>query len=119
MGNSAFYRRRFARTELLVNFKESFFRILCSVLLEDSLFKAFVLAEALFDLGIGTAAERSYKCSKGDLSVLIDSYIDNVVGIHFVFQPSTSVRDNGGLEKILTCFILFNSIVNTRGTNEL
>ncbi len=116
---SAFHRRWFARAELFINFKESFLTVLCGILLEDSLVEPFVRTEKLLYLNVRSAAEGTDKGGKRDLPVFVYADICNVVGIHFVFKPRAPVGDNGSLEEILACLILFKSVVNAGGTNEL
>ena len=113
MSNSRIYCRRLARTELLVNFKKSFLSVSSLILLHDSLSKSFIRTENFLDLLISTNTERSQESSKRNLSVFIDSDINHVVRIHFIFKPSASVRDNSCLEQILTGLVLIKSVINT------
>ena len=114
------HRGRLARTKLFVNLKESFLSVSSLVLLQDSLLDTLIFSVLGLDLLVGPCfSDSTQKRGKRDLSVLIYSYIDNVVGIHFIFKPRTTVRDNGGLEKILTGLVFVKGIIYTGRTNQL
>ncbi len=79
MCNCALYRRRLAGTELFVYVDKSVRVVLCLVLLEDSLLEAVVLAEELVYLLIGAYTESTDKCGYRDLSVLVDTDVNDIV----------------------------------------
>ena len=83
-----------ARTQLLVNFKESFFLVFGGILLEHCLADPLVLAEQTEELVIGSLSESTDKRCCGYLSVLVYTDIEDIVAVHFVFEPRTAVRDN-------------------------
>ena len=110
--DSAVNCRRLAGAELLINLKKSFLGVLGSVLLEDSLAKSLIVTEHFLDLRVSSDAESTDKCGKRYLSVLINTNINNIGGVHLVFEPCASVGDNCSLKKVLTGLILFKGIVN-------
>ena len=115
----AFYRRRFARTQLLVYIDQRIFCILGGILLENRLVQTFVIAEHLFDFFIAADSQRTDKCCNRNLPVFINPHIDNIVGIHFIFQPCAAVRDYSCFKQILTGAVFFRRIINARRTNQL
>ena len=119
MCQRAFHRRRLARTQLFVYVDQRIFRVLGGILLEDGLGQTLVAAEHLCDLLVRTDAQGTDKGRDRDLAVFIDADIDHIVGIHFIFQPCATVRDNGSLEQILTGPILFRCVINARRTHQL
>ncbi len=119
MSYGAFDRRRLAGTELFVNVDKSVGIIFSLIFLQNSLLQSFVLAEKFEDLFVRTYSEGADKRSDRNFSVLVDTNVNDVVGIHFVFQPCAAVRDNGGAEQIFTRFILFKSIINSGRTYQL
>ena len=54
-----------------------------------------------------------------NLSGSVYTNIKNVIGIGLIFQPCTTVRNNGARIEFLTNLIMRNSVVDTRGTNQL
>ncbi|CDE13732.1 putative uncharacterized protein [Ruminococcus sp. CAG:330] len=113
------HRRRFARTQLLVNFLQRIVGVLGAVLFHDGLCQTLVVVEHLLDLLVASHTQRTDEGRDRDLAVLIDADIDHVVGIHLVFQPCAAVRNDSCLEQILTGAVLFGGVVNARRTNQL
>ena len=112
-------RGRLAGTELLVYLQQSFLAVSGLILLHDSLGQSLVNTESSLDLLISAKAESTDECGYRDLSVLIYTDINDIVRVHFILEPCTSVRYNGGLEQILTCLVLIKGIVNTGRTYQL
>ena len=117
--DGAFHRRRFAGTQLFIYINQSVGIVLGAVLLEDGLAQALIVAEHLRNFLVRTDTQSTDKGGQRNLSVFIDPDICHIVGIHFVFQPCTTVRDDGCLEQILTGLVLFKGIVHTGGTYQL
>ena len=119
MSNGAVHCRRLAGAKLLVYFKQRFLSVGGLILLKNSLVYSFVGTEYLFYLLVSTEAESSYKRSQRYLPVLVYSYINNVIGVHFILQPCSAVRDNSRFKQILTGLILIEGIINAGRTNKL
>ena len=119
MCQGAFHRRRFTRTQLLVYIDQSIFRVLGGILLDNGLGQTLVVVEHLGNFFVCAGAQSTDKCGDRDLAVLVDADIDHIVGIHFIFQPCTAVRNDGSLKQVLTGLILFRSVVYARRTHQL
>ena len=119
MCESTLNRGRLARTELLIYVDKSVGSILCLILLEDSLLQTVVNAEKLVYFLIGADSECSDESCDRDFSVLVDADVNDVVGVHFVLKPRTTVRNNCCAEQVLTCLILLESVVNAGRTYKL
>ena len=91
---------RVARTQLLVDFLQSFVMCAGAVLLGFAFHQ--ILGEGGFDIGVvAEGVKKLLRCAKpqstkknGDrqFAVFIDSYIENIVGIGFIFEPCAAVR---------------------------
>ncbi len=122
-------RSRIARTQLLVNLKKCLVDVLllgCRIavvlflfLLLDGRAEAVVITEEVEDLVIQTDAERADECGNRDLAVLINLDVDDVIGIHFIFEPCAAVRDDCGIEQHLAGLIAGEAVVDARRTDEL
>ena len=110
---------RLAGTELLVGLHQTVVDRLGGILLEDRLVQALVMAEHLLDLLIGAQTDCTEEGGQRDLAVLIDADVNDIVGVHLVFEPRAAVRDDGGLEQLLTGLVLLHIVVNAGGTHEL
>ncbi len=119
MCKCTFNRRRLARTEFLIYINKSVRIIFCLVFLKNSLLESLIFTEKLKYFFIRTHTQSTYKSSNRNFSVLVYTDIDNIIRIHLIFKPCTSVGDNSRTEQILTCFIFFKRIVNTRRTYKL
>ncbi len=118
MGQRAFHRRRLARTQLFVYIDQQ--HLPCSWWCPSAGWSG---ADVHRLPNISEILPRPNRCpgtDKGrdrDLAVFIYADIDHIVGIHFIFQPCATVRDNGSLKQILTGAILFQKR-NKRPENE-
>ena len=119
VGQGAFHRRRFARTQLLINIQQCIFGILGAVLLQNGLPQTFIIPEHLIDFFVCSDTDCTDKGCQCNFPVLINPDIDDIVGIHFIFQPCTTVRNDSGLKQILTGAVFFRSVINARRTNQL
>ena len=77
------------------------------------------IAAELNKLLVCTLTEGTNKGSSRNLSVLIDTDIEDIVAVHFVFKPCAAVRNNLRGKELLTCLVIFKAKVNAGGTNEL
>ena len=102
-----------AGVELLVDLEKSLFLVLGAVLL-DGAGDSGVVAELSGQLCIGGKTDGAEEGGNGDLSVLINAYIEHVVGVHLVLEPCAAVRDNSRLEQLLTGLVVLKTVVNAR-----
>ena len=117
-GSGAFYCRGFAGTQLLINFDQTFFIRFCCVFFQSCQDLGF-FAEQFNDLSIGTNAHCSDQNGYGNFSCSVNSYIEYIVGVCFIFQPCASVGDHCGRKQLFTNFIEIRCIVDAGGTNQL
>ena len=110
--------RRLARTQSLVDFQECFFTVLGGVLLEGRK-DPLVRTEEIENLFVAGKTEGTNKGRDRDLSVLVDADIEHIVLVGLVFEPGTSVRDNGGRVEFLTGLVMGHTIIYTGGTDQL
>ena len=99
--------------ELLVDLQQSLFLVLGAVLF-DSAGDAGILAELTGQLAVCGKTDGAQECCNGDLSVLIDTNVEHIVGVHLIFEPRAAVRDNGSLEQLLTGLVVLESVVYAR-----
>ena len=102
---------RLARAQLFINLEKRLFGILSGVFFYCG-FDSFVVSEEFADFIIRAEAERAQEGGDKDFSVFIDSYIEEIVCVCFVFEPCASVRDNRVCEKLFTGFIMIHMIIN-------
>ena len=93
--SGAFYCRGLAGTQLFVNLNQTFFIGFCNVLFQCCQ-NLRLFAKQFNDFRIGANAHRTNQNRYRHLSGSVNSYIKYVVGICFIFQPSTSVGDDCG-----------------------
>ena len=123
----AFNDSGFAGTELLVDFLKSFiadrgmvFNSECfAVVLVESSCENCLVTEEFLDLIGSLDTECTDQYSNRKLSVLINTNIENIVSVSFIFEPCTSVGDNSSGICALTGFINGTIVVDTGGTNYL
>ena len=117
----------FTGTELFVDLLERFHvgsrAVLQSKIFALILFKGgdqvlFVTKERIYILTV-SKAERADEHGQGELTVFIDTNVCYAGCIDFIFEPCTTVRNNGGSIGLLTCFINFGSVVHTGRTDNL
>ena len=113
--SGAFYCRGLAGTQLFINLNQTFFIGFCNVLFQCCQ-NLRLFAKQFNDFRVGTNAHRTNQNRYRHLSGSVNSYIKYVVGICFIFQPCSSVRDYGRRKQSFTKFVMSNRIVNTRGT---
>src|SRR5699024_9750223 len=87
------YRKRFARTDLFVQLKQTLLIILSSVL-SKACKDLRLFSKKLYDLGIRSDPERSDEHCDRHFSRPVNTHIENVIGVCLVFKPGASVRDH-------------------------
>ncbi len=87
-----FQRGRLARAELLVYLKKCFLLIFGNIFF-DGCFNSFVIAEEFTDFSITAKTECTKKSCDKNFAVFINSYIEKIIGIRFIFKPCTAVRN--------------------------
>ena len=118
------YLWRPTRAQLLEDLNARVVGILDAVLgeggfLGKGLFNAFVMAEVFINILVGGKTEGTDEGGDRELAVLVDSHIENVVHVVFIFQPRASVGDDGGVEKLLAGLIVLHFIIHAGRTDEL
>ncbi len=114
-----------ARTELLVDLQQRIVDVLLGIvgdallLLLDGRLQAGIVTEQCEDLLIRAETEGTDELRDRDLSVLVDLDRDDIVGIHFIFQPCAAVRDDSGRIEAFAGFVAGEAVIDTRRTHEL
>ena len=107
-----FYCRRFTGTEFLVDFYKSFILRFCRILFKRS-FEAFIIIEKIEDIGVSGPAKSADKYRHGNLTVTVNTGIDDIIGIGFQFNPGTAVRDDRRIVQADAHGVDFTAIVHT------
>ena len=110
--------RRLTRTQLAVHLKKGFLCRLAGILFDGGA-NTIVLSEILIDLGVRAKSQGTDKHRYRDFTVFVNTNIENIVRIVFIFKPGTAVRNHGGAEQLLACLVVIHFIVHAGGTNEL
>ena len=105
MGLGAVQSGRLAGTQLAVYLEQTLFHAVGGVLLQRG-FNPVIGAEIVADFLVGTQTQSTQENGNRDLAVFIDTHIENVVGVVFIFQPGTAVGDHGGAEQFLTGLVV-------------
>ena len=77
------------------------------------------LPEHILDLRIGLEPDGAHETGDGDLTVLVDTHPEHVRAIRLVFQPSTTIRDDGGGIGDVSSLVRFHVIIHTRASDDL
>ena len=118
---------RLAGTELLVDLLESFLTdrgivlqrfTLAGVFLESSVKLGF-FSEYGGDLIGRLDAQRTDKDRNGKLAVFVDTYVEYVVGVGLVLEPSASVGDDRSGIGLLTGLVVSTVVIDSGGTDDL
>ncbi len=112
------HRERLARTQLLIQFKETVLIIVGRILLKGSL-KNLLIAEHLVDLGVGAHTEGTQKYRDRNLAVAVNANIEHIVCVGLVLKPCAAVRDHRRGVQLLTELIMCHCIIYTGGTDQL
>ena len=86
-----FYCRRFAGTKFFIDFNQCFFLRFGSILFESGL-QTGIIIEKLHNIVICGPTERTNQDGRGDLTISVDTGINNAVRIRFQFNPRPAVR---------------------------
>ena len=110
--------QRFARTDLFVQLEQTFLIALGSIFCQAGKdFRFFT--EQIDDLRIGSVAKCTDQNGDRHLSGSVYTNIENVIGVCLVFQPCTTVRNNGRRIQFFTQFIMCDCIIDARRTYQL
>ncbi len=101
-----------------IKFAKSVNVILGRILTEGCLNLGF-LTKAFDDFLIGSQTKGTDKYGNRNLLGTVYSDISHIIGVRFILQPCSTVRDNLGRIELLTGFISGNGIVDSRRTNKL
>ena len=118
MALCAVHCRRLARTQFSVYFQQCFFGVVGAVLF-DGRNDAWVISKEFQDLSVAGKSESTDEGGYRQLSVFINTNIENVVGVGLIFKPCAAVWNDCGGEQLFTGFVAGYSIINTGGTNQL
>ena len=114
----ALHGKRLTGTNLLVQLKQALL-IGMSGVLGEAAAKLRLVAEHIQNLFIGSNAECTDQNGYRNLSGAVYTDIENIIGIRLILQPCTAVRNDRAGIQLLAVLILVNSVVDTRGTNQL
>ncbi len=120
VGLGGVQRRRLAGTQSLIDLQKGLLMVLGGILLHGS-HDTGVRAEEVQDVairGIGLI-QRTDKCSDRNFSVLVNTDIEYVVLVGLIFEPRTTVRNDGGGVELFTGLVVVHAEVDARGTDEL
>ena len=117
-GFRTFHCGRFAGTQLFIDFDQTFFIRFGNVFFQSRQNLRF-FTEQVNDFRVGANAQGTDQHCYGNFSGTVNSYIEYVVGVCFIFQPSASVGDNSCGKQLFPNFVKIRSIVNAGGTNQL
>ena len=115
---------RFTGSELFEDLDAGVVGILNAVLgkggfLGDGLLNALIVTEVFINIVVCGKTERTDEGSDGKLAVLVYSYIKYVVNVVLIFEPSASVGDNSGVEKLLAGLVVLHLVVHAGRTDQL
>ena len=110
--------RRLTRSQSSVDFSESVISVLGTILLEGA-HQSRVISEYIQDVLICAETKSSQECSDRQLSLSVNSGVKYAVGICFILQPGSPVRDYLCRIKALIGFIHFNAKIRSWRTNQL
>ncbi len=79
----------------------------------------FIFAEHIENFRVIAGTQRTNQHRDGNFSVFINTDIENIVDIRFIFQPCAAERNDGSGECLFTCFIHIGIIIYTGRTNDL
>ena len=114
----ALHGKRLTGTNLLVQLKQTLL-VGMSGVLGKAAAKLRLVAEHIQNLFIGSNAECTDQNGYRNLSGAVYADIENIIGIRLILQPCTAVRNDRAGIQLLAVLILVNSVVDTRGTNQL
>ena len=118
MGLCAVYCWRFARTQLSVDLQQSLLGIVGAVLF-DGRNDTDIVAKEIQNLCIAGKAQSTDKGGNRQLSVFINTDIEDIVGVGLIFQPCAAVWNYGRSEKLFTSLVAGYAVVHTRRTHQL
>ena len=118
MSLSTFNGRRLTGAKLSVDLFESVISVFGGVLF-DSCNNSVIGTEEINNFLVSAKTQRTYKSSNGEFSVFINTDIENIVYIIFIFQPCTPVGNDGRTEKFLACFVVVHFVIHARGPYQL
>ena len=112
------HRQRLAGAQLAVNLQQSFLGVLGDILLDGGV-NPLVVAEEIQQLGVGSQAQGPHENGDGQLAVFVDTDIEHIGGIGFIFQPGAPVGDDGGVEQLLAGGVVVHAEVHAGRTHQL
>ena len=115
---SVLIRQRLARTDSLIQLKNTLFRRLRGVLLQTG--QDFrLVTKHLQDLFVGSHTERTDQHRDGHFTVTIHFNIEHIRRIRLILQPCSTIRDHLSRIQLLSDLIVGNTIINPRGSYQL
>ncbi len=110
--------QRFARADLLVEFKKA---VLVGVggVLGEGRAKLRLVAEHLDDLLVRADAHRADQLRDRDLSGAVHTGIEDIVGVRLIFEPCAAVRDNRAGVQLLAELVVRDAVVDARRADKL
>ena len=118
MGLSAVYCWWFTWTQFSVNFQQSLFCVVGAVLFDGSL-DSCIFSKEFQNLRIAGKTQGTDKGCYWQLSVFINTNIEDIVGVGFVLKPCAAVWNNCCREKFLTSFVTGYTVVHAWRTYQL
>ena len=111
-------RKRFAGTDLFVEFKKTGLIIVGRVLRKARADLGLV-AEKLDDLLICADSECAHQNSDSDLPGPVYTDIKNIVRVRLILQPCAPVGDHRAGKELLAVLIITDPVINAGGTDQL
>ena len=110
--------KRLARTDLLVKFQKTFL-IICSRILFKTCKDLRFFAKQFDNFRICPDSQRTDQYGNRYFSCPVNTHIENVIGICLIFQPCSTVWNDGRGKQSFTKLIMRNGIINTGRTHKL
>ncbi len=115
----AFQAGRLAGLLTLVDFDEAFFTALGIVALGNGRLKTLIVTQQLQNLRIRAVAQRTEQHRQGQLPGTVNTHPQHVVGVGFVLQPGTTVRNDLGRIQRLAGLVQRTVKIHAGRTNQL
>ncbi len=114
----AVHRKRFARTEFLIQFQKTILIVLGRIFRKTGN-DLRLFPEQVEDLLVRSHTERADQHRDRHFSVPVNTHIKNIIGVRLIFQPRPAVRNNGRGIQFLSDLIVGDPVINTGGTHKL
>ena len=118
IGAGVVHRGRLAGAQPTVDFQQALLGTVAGVLLQGG-GDPGVLAELFHDLGVGADAQGADQAGNGQLAVLVDADVEDVLHVGLILQPGAPVGDDLGGVGVLVGLVHLVAVVHAGGTDDL